>query len=368
MPPGISIPQLAARLAMKAGPAPDAGADADNKGGSPFADILNGQMDSAGAVSAAAFLPTLLGDRFKEAMPDAAAETVVPGAQPALADMLTALPALANAAEGSALRRAEPLPGQGPADGLATAMQALARAPRGDGGLERMARATVPVPLATAEGGIGKAAEAKASPAILAANQDELEASMVAQVVAEAKSAVATRLPATPDPATAAAAALQAAAAVAPAHAAMTQIGSINEFRIITPLGSDPWRSAIGDSLVIMTGQQQHRAELVLTPPQLGRVEVSLTMTGDQANAIFVSANPAVREALENALPRLQELLADAGIVLNSQVGSELPRNATNGDPRDGANRRTSDQPPGRTFTVAATAERGGRGLVDVFA
>ena len=46
MPPGISIPQLAARLAVKAGPAPDAGADADNKGGSPFADILNGQMDS----------------------------------------------------------------------------------------------------------------------------------------------------------------------------------------------------------------------------------------------------------------------------------------------------------------------------------
>lgn len=373
---GISIPQLAAKFAVKAGAAPDAGA-ADGQGGSPFADILSGRMDSGSLAAesgdAAALLPMLLGERFKDALPvsDAAsspsAEAAATGVQPALADMLVALPALANAAQGSALGGAEPLSGQGQAGGLAAAMQALARDPRGDGELDRMARATAPAALAAAEGGTGNAADAGTLPAILAADQDELEAAMVAQALAEAKSAVATRLSAMPDPGAAAAAALQTSAAVAPAHAATTQGGSIGEFRIVAPLGGDPWRSAIGDSLVIMTGQQQNRAELVLTPPQLGRVEVTLTMTGDQANAIFVSANPAVREALESALPRLQELLADAGIVLNSQVGSELPRNATNGDSRDGANRRAPDE-AGRTFAVAATAERGVRGLVDVFA
>ena len=76
-------------------------------------------------------------------------------------------------------------------------------------------------------------------------------------------------------------------------------------------------------------------------------------MTGDQANALFVPANLAARGA-QSALPRLRELLADAGIVLNSQVGSELPRNADSGDaaaslrapaPGDAASGRTLGLP-----------------------
>lgn len=108
-----------------------------------------------------------------------------------------------------------------------------------------------------------------------------------------------------------------------PATAAV-QTSHGGEYRIATPVGSQQWESAIGNSLVVMTGSRQDRAELVLTPPQLGRIEVSITMKGDEATAVFVSANPAVREALESALPRLREVLADAGISLGqAQVGAE---------------------------------------------
>lgn len=147
------------------------------------------------------------------------------------------------------------------------------------------------------------------------------------------------------------------------------------DLHITTPIGGRQWESAIGNSLVLMTGTQQQRAELVLTPPQLGRIEVSLSMTGDQANAVFVSQNPAVREALENAMPRLREILADAGVTLGqAQVGAESFRQPA-GERQNGDN-------PGRGADSGALGEIGAmkvvaaigspipgsaRGLVDVF-
>lgn len=120
------------------------------------------------------------------------------------------------------------------------------------------------------------------------------------------------------------AAAAMAAAVPMQAAAAAAQAGHGGEYRIVTPVGSQQWETAVGNSLVVMTGARQDRAELVLTPPQLGRIEVSISMKGDEATAVFVSANPGVRDALESAMPRLREVLADAGITLGqTQVGAE---------------------------------------------
>jgi flagellar hook-length control protein FliK len=115
--------------------------------------------------------------------------------------------------------------------------------------------------------------------------------------------------------------------AATPMHAASAMAGPAShggEYRIAPSVGGQQWETAVGNSLVVMTGARQDRAELVLTPPQLGRIEVSISMKGDEASAVFVSASPAVREAIENSLPRLREVLADAGITLGqTQVGAE---------------------------------------------
>lgn len=169
-------------------------------------------------------------------------------------------------------------------------------------------------------------------------------------------------------PAASSVAMASAAAVSAPAQAA--------EHRIVAPMGSDRWDTAVGNSLVFMTGQQQNRAELVLTPPHLGRVEISLTMNGDQANAVFISANPAVRDALENALPRLREILADAGVTLGqAQVGSGSPEQSARGNESDDNGRR-SGAAGSASGGLAATGStdavtqwvKTGRGLVDIFA
>lgn len=89
-------------------------------------------------------------------------------------------------------------------------------------------------------------------------------------------------------------------------------------------VGSAAWGGAVGERVVWMANQSHQVAELHLNPPNLGPLEVRLTVSNDQATAMFVTQHSAVREAIETALPRLREMLADNGIMLgNVTVGSE---------------------------------------------
>lgn len=146
--------------------------------------------------------------------------------------------------------------------------------------------------------------------------------------------------------------------------------------RVATPVGTAGWDTEVGNRIAWMASHQQGRADLVLTPPQLGRIEISLSVTGDQANAFFVSANPAVRETLEGALPRLREILADAGITLGqAQVGSESPGQSANRHENSDNSRRGPNAvfigDPAATRAVASSVapwSTAGRGMVDTFA
>lgn len=144
-------------------------------------------------------------------------------------------------------------------------------------------------------------------------------------------------------------------------------------------VGTLAWHDELGDKLVWMAGKQESRAELVLNPPQMGRIEVSLTLSGDQANAMFISANPAVRDALESAMPRLREVLADAGVQLGqAQVGADSPGYSANsgesGDnSRHSGNRHRASSHSSTDALSANPSPRGawtsaGQGLVDTFA
>jgi flagellar hook-length control protein FliK len=118
------------------------------------------------------------------------------------------------------------------------------------------------------------------------------------------------------------------------APAAAAQPGSpVQAAAIPVPVGAQGWGAQVGDRLIWMAGRQEGRAELVLTPPQLGRIEVSLTVSGDQTNALFVSSNPAVREALESALPVLIDEITQRVVVAFEQEATS-PAQAE--EPADG--------------------------------
>ena len=107
-----------------------------------------------------------------------------------------------------------------------------------------------------------------------------------------------------------------ATAALPPAAAPASHILNLD-----IQVGAPGWSGELAHKVVWMASQQQQVAELHLNPPHLGPVEVMLTIGNDQAaqaSAQFSSPHSAVRDAIEAALPRLREMMADNGISLGN--------------------------------------------------
>lgn len=86
--------------------------------------------------------------------------------------------------------------------------------------------------------------------------------------------------------------------------------------RVAVPVGQPGWGRAVGEQVVWFVSQNINSANLRLNPQHLGPLEMQVSLDGSQANVTFTSQHAVVREALESALPRLREMLADNGLNL----------------------------------------------------
>lgn len=99
---------------------------------------------------------------------------------------------------------------------------------------------------------------------------------------------------------------------------------------VATPLANPAWAADFSRQFVSMTQSrdlsQPHTIELRLDPPSLGPVRITLHISDSIAQAAFVSPHAVVRQAIENALPQLQQQLAEAGLSLGqASVNDQQP-------------------------------------------
>ncbi|WP_407278263.1 flagellar hook-length control protein FliK [Aromatoleum evansii] len=147
------------------------------------------------------------------------------------------------------------------------------------------------------------------------------------------------------------------------------------QLQVHTPAGQRAWAEDVGNRMMWMVGRNESKAELVLTPAHLGKIEVSIQVNGDQTTAHFVAASAAARDALEQALPRLREVLQQAGINLGeanvSTQGDQRARQDSGSGSGRGRRGADGSNPVGdaRTTPLApASWSRTGLGMVDTFA
>ncbi|OEZ69640.1 flagellar hook-length control protein [Janthinobacterium sp. HH103] len=140
-------------------------------------------------------------------------------------------------------------------------------------------------------------------------------------------------------------------------------------------VGSPAWDQQLGQKVVWMAAGGDQSATLTLNPPDLGPVQVVLTVTNDQADAAFMSAQPEVRQALEAAMPRLREMMSEAGIAFGSAtVSAGTPEQQNNGERAASGERRGNGQGGGTSGgEIAIAPAAGGRSrpslsAVDTFA
>ena len=108
------------------------------------------------------------------------------------------------------------------------------------------------------------------------------------------------------------------------AAASTEQVPVLARHVVAEPVGEGKWGEVVAQRVSMMLGRQEQRLEMQLNPPNLGPMEVRLSLGAEQASIVFTSQHAAVREALAAATPRLTALLADQGIVLRDvQVASD---------------------------------------------
>ncbi|MCP4042133.1 MAG: flagellar hook-length control protein FliK [Gammaproteobacteria bacterium] len=92
------------------------------------------------------------------------------------------------------------------------------------------------------------------------------------------------------------------------------------QFKIPEEVAGRRWGEAVNSRITWMAGNSIQHAELRLNPPELGPLEVRISVNREDASIQFTALHPSVREALETALPRLRDMLQENGLNL-AQVG-----------------------------------------------
>lgn len=137
-------------------------------------------------------------------------------------------------------------------------------------------------------------------------------------------------------------------------------------------VGTREWQGELGQKVFWMVADRQQVAELRLSPPDLGPLQVVLSVNEGEASALFVSHHAAVREAIDSALPRLREMMAQNGITLGNVTVSADAFPRQSGSPHErqapAAGTVRTDLAPDQPEAAFLPVRRTGSGLVDTFA
>jgi flagellar hook-length control protein FliK len=81
-------------------------------------------------------------------------------------------------------------------------------------------------------------------------------------------------------------------------------------------LGQPQWSQAVGEKVLWLAAQNITAAEIRLDPPELGPLQVKVSLHQDQANVSFTSHHAGVREVLDQNLNRLRDMFNEQGLQL----------------------------------------------------
>lgn len=94
---------------------------------------------------------------------------------------------------------------------------------------------------------------------------------------------------------------------------------------ISQPVQSPQWGQALGQRVIYMANQKIQEAKITLNPEKLGPVQIKISIDKDnQMNITMTAQHSVTREALENAIPRLKDLLNSSEMnLVNVNVGQD---------------------------------------------
>ncbi len=121
-----------------------------------------------------------------------------------------------------------------------------------------------------------------------------------------------------------------------------------------TPVFDPAWAAALQNQVLWLTGRNIQTAEIRLNPAELGPLQVQISVDDNSVDITFRATQAVTREALEIALPRLKDMLAENGMSL---AGASVSDQGI-ADQRDDGDRSTAaDIGPGDEDTTQAVSD-----------
>jgi flagellar hook-length control protein FliK len=140
------------------------------------------------------------------------------------------------------------------------------------------------------------------------------------------------------------------------------------------PLPSPRFAEEVGARLQWIAEQQGGEATLRISPDGLGPVEIRLKLDGDRVELGFTATQQDTRQALQDALPKLREMLAQQGLQLGQADVGQKHAQSSNDDASKTAKGFAGDD-EGDAIVLAGTQResnlivgRVGRGVLDLYA
>lgn len=141
------------------------------------------------------------------------------------------------------------------------------------------------------------------------------------------------------------------------------------------PFQQAGWSEAVVDRVMWMSSQNLKSAEIQLDPAELGRMEVRIEMTKDQAQVTFLSAHAGVRDQLEGQMQRLRDMFAQQGMSMDVNVSDQSQTRGWQGQGQEGDGSRgrssgsaAAEEVASGTMEIGSDRSTGDRGLVDYYA
>jgi flagellar hook-length control protein FliK len=141
---------------------------------------------------------------------------------------------------------------------------------------------------------------------------------------------------------------------------AATATAPITTLAVPTPLGTAQWAQDLSRQIVSFAqsgANGVHTVQLNVNPPELGPVHITLQIGDGSTQAAFMSPHAHVRQALENALPNLEQQFAQAGLSLGqANVSDQQAGQQGSGQSAFSSGSRNES---GTVFSLTATAPAG---------
>jgi len=145
---------------------------------------------------------------------------------------------------------------------------------------------------------------------------------------------------------------------------------------IDVPVGHGEWGDRVVGKLSWLTARNMSVAEIHLTPPDMGPMEVKVRVHNDQANITVHAANPMVRDQLELHSHRLRDMLGEQGLSLAQFDVSDSPRQQTGEQAGEGGGSGSGQGRDGNlpasgsdeAVLVSGSLDLSWKGEVDLFA